>query len=106
MERSRAFHEEVHGFHESAWKDIIVAALHSGHDGRYPTALANAQQLLFKYGGHAHDMQELYRVVDWLQELHTAVHTAYQVLDGRPFDELAYFRILPKDVLFLRVYPA
>jgi hypothetical protein len=91
---------------QEAWSETLKVALCPKTRMSYSDALVGAQSLMYKYGSPATDMQEVYRVIDWLQDIHGAVMQTYQRLDNRPFEEILFERVVLKDALYLKVIPA
>jgi hypothetical protein len=51
------------------------------------------------------DSSQLHGVIDWLSDISATIRSLYQQLDGRPFQELAFHRLVMREALYLRITP-
>jgi len=87
------------------WEETLKVAMCPTTQANYSDAIAGAQHLMRHSGTPMFDMGEVYRIVDWLQDIYGAVLETYQKLDNRPYEELLFHRMVMHEAIYLKVYP-
>lgn len=88
-----------------SWGETIRIAMRLSTQRDYGQAIACAKELLHDHDIPAWDMQLIYRVVDWLHDIYGTIVGIYHKLDGRPYREIAFHRLVSRQALYLFIYP-
>jgi len=90
---------------KDAWEQTLKAALCPHAHADYGSAMSAARNLMISSGTAAFDTRDIYNVVDWLHDLYGAIIETYHRLDGRPYYELVFNRIVLREALYVKIYP-
>lgn len=87
------------------WEETIKIAMRMLSCRDYGEVLARAREVLYDHGITVQDSSQLHGVIDWLSDISATIRSLYQQLDGRPFRELAFHRLVMREALYLRITP-
>lgn len=87
------------------WQEITKIAMTVTHCRDYAEILIKAREVLTDYGIFVEDAAQLHSVIDWFCDISHLVQELYNKLDGRPYRELAFHRLVIHEALYIRVYP-